>query len=43
MPKDDLKNLLADSKKSLEQDHQSFEQTIKDDLASFKKKTLDKI
>lgn len=43
MPKDDLKNLLADSKKELEQDRQNFEQTIKDDLESFKKKTLDKI
>lgn len=43
MPKDQLRNLLEDSKKELEKDHQSFEQLISDDLKSFKKKTLDKI
>lgn len=43
MPRDELKNLIEDSKKELEKDHRGFEQSIKDDLESFKKKTLDKI
>ena len=43
MAKDDLKNLLEDSKKELDKVHQNFKQTIKDDLQSFKKKTLEKI
>ena len=43
MSKDDLKNLLADAKQELEQDKKNFEHTIKEDLKSFKKKTLDKV
>lgn len=43
MAKDDLKNLLEDSKKELDKDHKNFKKTIKDDLQSFKKKTLEKI
>ena len=43
MPKDEIKKLLENSKKVLEQDHANFERTIKDNLSSFKKKTLDQI
>ena len=43
MPKEELKRLLEDSKKELDHDHQNFEGTIRKDLESFKKKTLDKI
>ena len=43
MAKEEIKKLIEDSKKSLEQDHQKSSQSIKDDLQSFKKKTLDQI
>jgi hypothetical protein len=43
LPKDEIKKLLENSKKILEQDHDNFENTIKDNLSSFKKKTLDQI
>jgi len=43
MPKDEIKKLLENSKKVLEQDQNNFENTIKDNLTSFKKKTLDQI
>jgi len=43
MGKEEIKKLVEDSKKSLEQDHQKFSDSIKDDLKSFKKKTLDRI
>ncbi len=43
MPKDEIKKLIENSKKVLEQDQNNFENTIKDNLTSFKKKTLDKI
>ena len=43
MPKENLKDLLEDSKKELDQDHQNFKDTIKKDLESFKSKTLEKI
>lgn len=43
MPKDEIKKLLENSKKVLEQDYNNFENTIKDNLALFKKKTLDQI
>lgn len=43
MVKEDIKRLLESSKERLEQDHVTFTQTIKDDLKTFKKKTLDKI
>ncbi|MDX1595520.1 MAG: hypothetical protein R3327_01120 [Nitrosopumilaceae archaeon] len=43
MAKEEIKKFVEDSKKSLEQDHQKFSDSIKDDLNSFKKKTLDRI
>ncbi len=43
MAKEDIKKLLEDVKQRLDQDHESFGKTIKDDLKTFKKKTLDKI
>ena len=43
MGKDEIKKLIDNSKKVLEQDHNNFENTIKDNLNSFKKKTLDQI
>ncbi len=43
MPKDEIQKLLENSKKVLEQDQNNFENTIKDNLTSFKKKTLDQI
>ena len=43
MPKDEIKKLLDNSKKVLEQENDKFEKSIKDNLSSFKKKTLDQI
>lgn len=43
MAKEEIKKLIENSKKVLEQDHENFTKSIKNDLASFKKKTLDKI
>ena len=43
MAKDEIKKLLENSKKVLEQDHNNFENSIKENLDSFKKKTLDQI
>jgi hypothetical protein len=43
MAKDEIKKLLENSKKVLAQDYSNFENSIKDDLKNFKKKTLDKI
>ncbi|HSG74256.1 MAG TPA: hypothetical protein VLA01_03560 [Nitrosopumilaceae archaeon] len=43
MAKDEIKKLLENSKKVLEQDHDNFENTIKDKFSSFKKKALDQI
>ena len=43
MAKDEIKKLIDNSKKVLEQDYDNFENSIKDNLASFKKKTLDQI
>lgn len=43
MAKEDIKKLLEDAKQRLDHDHESFGKTIKDDLKTFKKKTLDKI
>ena len=43
MTKEEIKKLVENSKKVLEQDHENFVKSIKDDLASFKKKTLDLI
>jgi hypothetical protein len=43
MAKEEIKKLLENSKKTLDQDHENFVKSIKNDLTSFKKKTLDKI
>lgn len=43
MAKDEIKKLLDNSKKVLEQDHENFKKTIKSELQNFKKKTLDQI
>lgn len=43
MTKDEIKKLLENSKKILEQDQENFVKTIKDDLQNFKKKTLSRI
>ena len=43
MGKDEIKKLLENSKKVLERDYINFENTIKNNLSSFKKKTLDQI
>jgi hypothetical protein len=43
MEKNKIKKLLEDSKRVLEQDYVNFENEIKNNLSSFKKKTLDKI
>jgi len=43
MVKEEIKKLLENSKKTLDHDHENFVKSIKDDLISFKKKTLDKI
>ncbi len=43
MGKEEIKSLIENSKKTVEQDHEKFSQSIKDDLQSFKKKTLEKI
>ncbi|MGY5151204.1 MAG: hypothetical protein ACW9XA_02930 [Candidatus Nitrosopumilus sp. bin_6a] len=40
MAKDEIKKLLENSKKVIQQDHEDFSKSIKSDLASFKKKTL---
>ncbi len=43
MAKEEIKKLLENSKKTLDQDHDNFVKSIKNDLTSFKKKTLDEI
>lgn len=43
MTKEEIKKLIENSKKVLEQDHENFAKSIKNDLTSFKKKTLDQI
>ncbi len=43
MTKEEIKKLVENSKKVLEQDHEDFAKSIKNDLKSFKKKTLDLI
>lgn len=43
MTKEEIKKLVENSKKVLEQDRENFAKSIKNDLASFKKKTLDRI
>ncbi len=43
MAKEEIKKLLESSKNVLDNDHKNFEKSIKNDLTSFKKKTLDQI
>jgi hypothetical protein len=43
MAKDEIKKLLENSKKVIEQEHNKSQDTIKNNLNSFKKKTLDQI
>ncbi|MFM9875550.1 MAG: hypothetical protein ACKVN8_04165 [Nitrosarchaeum sp.] len=43
MTKEEIKKIVENSKKVLEQDHENFAKSIKSDLALFKKKTLDQI
>ena len=43
MEKEEIKKLIEDSKQQLDQDHKNFVNSIKDDLTSFKKKTLERI
>jgi hypothetical protein len=43
MAKEEIKKLIENSKKILDQDHENFVKSIKNDLTSFKKKTLDRI
>ena len=43
MAKEEIKKLLENSKKDLDMDYDNFVKSIKDDLTSFKKKTLDQI
>ena len=43
MAKDEIKKLLANSEKNIEQTHDDFAKSINDDLQKFKKKTLDQI
>jgi len=43
MTKEEIKKLLENSKKVLDDEHENFVKSIKDDLTLFKKKTLDQI
>lgn len=43
MTKEEIKKLVENSKKTLDADHENFVNSIKNDLTSFKKKTLDQI
>ena len=43
MAKEEIKKLLENSKKVLDADHEEFVKSIKEDLNSFKKKTIDQI
>ncbi len=43
MAKEEIKKLVENSKKVLEQDHDNFVKSIKNDLTSFKNKTLDQL
>jgi len=43
MAKEEIKKLLENSKKELDNDHDNFVKSIQDDLKIFKKKTLDQI
>ena len=43
MGKEEIKKLLENSKKELDDDYDNFVSSIKNDLTLFKKKTLDRI
>lgn len=43
MTKEEIKKLLDGSKKQLDQNYEHFEKAVKDELNSFKKKTLEQI
>ncbi len=43
MAKEEIKKLLENSKKELDGDYDNFVKSVNYDLASFKKKTLDRI
>lgn len=43
MAKSEIKKLVEDSKKEIDHDTGNFAKAIKDELSSFKKKTLDQI
>lgn len=43
MAKEEIKKLLENSKKELDTDYDKFKTSIKNELNSFKKKTLDRI
>ncbi|MEE8384098.1 MAG: hypothetical protein V3R39_04060 [Nitrosopumilus sp.] len=43
MTKEEIKKLLENSKKALDDDHENCVKSIKNDITSFKKKTLDQI
>jgi hypothetical protein len=43
MAKEEIKKLLENSKKELDVHYEDFANSIKDDLKSFKKKTLDRV
>ena len=43
MAKEEIKKLLENSKKELDEDYDGFVKSIQDDLTSFKKKTLDRV
>lgn len=43
MANEEIKKLFEDSKKQIDNDHDNFIKSIKNDLESFKKKTLDQI
>jgi len=43
MSKEEIKKLLENSKRTVQQDHDNFVKKIKDDLQNSKKKTLEKI
>ena len=42
MAKDEIKKLLENSKKAIDNDQENFAKSVKDDLTSFKKKTGDR-
>ncbi len=43
MAKEEIKKLLQSSKNELDKDQMNFTESIRNDLQSFKKKTLDQI